>query len=145
MNKITKIAISILVLGAVGFMIWPTVISCPPGSNELRAKLDMKTNSGAMSMYLEDNGFYPSTEQGLPALVTKSEIEPFPINFPEGGYLKRTPKDPWGEEYRYEKYRKSDNACFRLYSLGPNKVLDTKNLVDDIVYEADEQCVTSAS
>ncbi len=52
-------------------------------------------------MYRLDNGTYPSTEQGIEALVQKPEIGRIPTQYREGGYLKRLPVDPWGNNYAY--------------------------------------------
>eukprot|EP00481_Brizalina_sp_1-RS-2013_P000927 TRINITY_DN2215_c0_g1_i1.p1 TRINITY_DN2215_c0_g1~~TRINITY_DN2215_c0_g1_i1.p1 ORF type:complete len:130 (-),score=29.08 TRINITY_DN2215_c0_g1_i1:27-416(-) len=53
----------------------------------------------SLTMYKLDNYDYPSTEQGLEALTEQTDVEPIPRRFPEGGYVKRLPKDPWGNEY----------------------------------------------
>jgi len=57
----------------------------------------------ALKLYRLDNGSYPTTEQGLRALLQKPTLEPTPQNWKQGGYLERSsmPKDPWGNEYRY--------------------------------------------
>ncbi len=55
----------------------------------------------ALKLYRLDNSFYPTTEQGLQALVTQPTTSPAPGNWKRGGYLDRMPKDPWGREYQY--------------------------------------------
>ena len=67
------------------------------------ARQDIAQIMGALKLYRLDNGRYPSTEQGLRALVEKPTAEPLPTNWKQGGYLERTtpPKDPWGRDYQY--------------------------------------------
>ena len=55
----------------------------------------------ALKLYKLDNGRYPTTEQGLQALVEKPTSEPIPANWKSGGYLEKMPKDPWGHDYLY--------------------------------------------
>ena len=55
----------------------------------------------ALKLYRLDNGFYPSTDQGLGALVQRPTTNPVPGNWKQGGYLERLPKDPWGSDYQY--------------------------------------------
>jgi len=54
----------------------------------------------ALDMYKLDNNRYPTTEQGLDALVTKPSIDPAPRSYRDGGYIKRLPQDPWGNPYQ---------------------------------------------
>ena len=50
-------------------------------------------------MYSLDNSIYPTTDQGLEALVSEPDSSPAPRNYREGGYIKRLPQDPWGNDY----------------------------------------------
>ena len=54
---------------------------------------------GSLDMYKLDNHRYPTTEQGLQALVTKPDIAPIPKNYRDDGYIRRLPEDPWGNDY----------------------------------------------
>jgi general secretion pathway protein G len=65
------------------------------------ARADIAGVTQALKLYRLDNSFYPTTEQGLQALVTQPTTSPAPGNWKRGGYLDRMPKDPWGREYQY--------------------------------------------
>ena len=65
------------------------------------AKHDIAAIVAALKIYKLDNGRYPSTEQGLRALIEKPSSDPVPGNWKQGGYLEKMPKDPWGQEYLY--------------------------------------------
>jgi general secretion pathway protein G len=70
-----------------------------------RIRTDLESFQSALALYLADNSTMPSTEQGLPALVTASDVAPVPPNFKAGGYLPALPADPWGRPYVYERSR----------------------------------------
>jgi general secretion pathway protein G len=61
----------------------------------------MRNLEGALELFIIDNGFYPSTDQGLAALVTKPTVGEIPRNWKEGGYIAKVPKDPWANDYVY--------------------------------------------
>ena len=67
----------------------------------MAARQDVATLGAALKLYRLDNQRYPTTEQGLKALVEKPTIEPVPTNWKTGGYLDKLPKDPWGNPYQY--------------------------------------------
>ncbi|MBP7654339.1 type II secretion system major pseudopilin GspG [Candidatus Dependentiae bacterium] len=72
-------------------------------ARQLAAKTTIQKFDTALKMFNNDNGFFPSTEQGLQALIQKPNSGKIPINYPAGGYLeaKKLPKDPWGNNYIY--------------------------------------------
>ena len=65
-----------------------------------------------------DNYKIPSTEQGLEALVSETDIEPLPRRFPEGGYITRLPQDPWGNEYQL--LNPGEQGAVDIFSMGPD-------------------------
>jgi general secretion pathway protein G len=69
-------------------------------------------------MYKMDNYHYPTTEQSLAALVTETDIEPAARRFPQGGYVKRLPNDPWGSEYQL--LNPGENGAMDVFSMGPD-------------------------
>jgi general secretion pathway protein G len=81
--------------------------------------MDMRAVESALKLYKLDNGFYPTTEQGLRALMTKSESKPSPRNFRAGGYLdaSEVPQDPWGHEFIYRSPGDSGRD-YEIISLG---------------------------
>jgi general secretion pathway protein G len=75
----------------------------PDEARQTKARIMIEGIETAMKLYRLDNGFYPTTEQGLRALVEASTIQPVPRNWREGGYLEKgkVPKDPWGNDFVY--------------------------------------------
>ena len=72
--------------------------------------------STAVKKFYLDNGFYPSTEQGLESLVTRPAIGKTPKNYPANGYITKIPKDPWGNDYVYT--APGQKVPFEIMSLG---------------------------
>ena len=81
----------------------PLAMRCTiTGGNALvAAKADVAAIVQALKLYRLDNGFYPSTDQGLVALAQRPTTNPVPGNWKQGGYIERLPKDPWGGDYQY--------------------------------------------
>jgi general secretion pathway protein G len=84
------------------------------------ARAQITQLESALEFYRMDNGRYPTTEQGLRALVTKPSGDPEPRNYPPGGYLKKADAllDPWGEPFQYANPGTHNTHSFDLWSLG---------------------------
>ena len=99
-----------------------------------RVKGDMSSISSVVKMYKINNGHFPSTAQGLQALVEKPTGDPQPTSWTQ--LTERVPIDPWGQEYRYEYLKSADgeerNDQFRIISVGKDGSLGTE---DDMVQE----------
>ncbi len=93
----------IVILGILATFLIPKIMSRPDEARIIKAKNDIKAIESALKLYKLDNGFYPTTEQGLEALIKKPDSEPIPQNWKSGGYLdsNNTPLDPWGHKYIY--------------------------------------------
>lgn len=96
-----EVMVVIIILGILAVLVVPKVISRPDDARRAAARSDINNLMTALKMYRLDNQSYPSTEQGLQALVSKPATPPLPQNWKTGGYVERLPKDPWGREYRY--------------------------------------------
>jgi len=96
-----EIMVVVVILGILAAIVVPKLLDRPDQAKVTKAKVDMKGIEEALGMYKLDNGFYPSTEQGLDALVTKPETGRIPAKYPEGAYLKKLPLDPWNTPYVY--------------------------------------------
>lgn len=96
-----EIMVVVVILGVLAAVIIPRFLSRPDEAKVTKAKVDMKSLEEALGLFKLDNGFYPSTEQGLDALVTQPETGRIPSKFAAGGYLKKVPNDPWGNPYVY--------------------------------------------
>lgn len=96
-----EVMVVVVILAVLAALIVPQVMGRPDEARMVAARHDIATISQALKLYRLDNGRYPSTEQGLAALVERPTLAPVPQNWKAGGYLQRVPKDPWGNAYRY--------------------------------------------
>lgn len=96
-----EILVVVSILAILGALVVPKIMDRPNDARVVAAKQDMGAILAALKLYKLDNGRYPSTEQGLKALVEKPGSEPVPANWKPGGYLDKAPKDPWGQDYLY--------------------------------------------
>ncbi len=96
-----EVMVVILIIGVLAALIVPKVMSRPDEARITAAKQDIATITQALNLYRLDNQRYPTTEQGLAALVKKPTVAPVPPNWKSEGYLDRVPKDPWGTPYQY--------------------------------------------
>jgi general secretion pathway protein G len=96
-----EIMVVIVILGVLAALIVPSVIGRPEEARVIAAKQDVATIVQALKLYRLDNHRYPTTEQGLQALVAPPTVAPLAPSWKSGGYLERLPKDPWGNPYNY--------------------------------------------
>ncbi len=96
-----EIMVVIVILGILASLIVPKIMGRPDEARIVAAKQDMSSVMQALKLYKLDNQRYPTTEQGLQALITKPTSEPTPKNWNSNGYLERLPIDPWGNPYQY--------------------------------------------
>jgi general secretion pathway protein G len=96
-----EVMIVIVILGVLAALIVPKVMGRPDEARVAAAKQDIFTIMQALKLYKLDNRRYPTTEQGLAALVQKPSQAPVPQSWSAGGYLEKLPNDPWGQPYQY--------------------------------------------
>ena len=96
-----EVMVVIVILGVLAALIVPKIMSRPDEARIAAARLDIAAISQALKLYKLDNMRYPSTEQGLQALIKKPATPPDAPNWKGNGYLERLPKDPWGNPYQY--------------------------------------------
>ncbi|MFP3871158.1 MAG: type II secretion system major pseudopilin GspG [Syntrophobacteria bacterium] len=96
-----EIMVVIIILGILAGLIVPRFMEEPEKARAVKAKMQIESLSMALKKYKLDTGDYPTTEQGLEALVEKPAIGKIPKKYPEKGYIPKIPKDPWGNEYVY--------------------------------------------
>ncbi len=106
------------IIGLLATIIGVRFIGRTEKAKQTQAAMQIKQLQSALDQFHMDNGFYPSTEQGLKALVEKPQSGRIPDNYPEHGYLKQqsVPLDPWGNEYVY--LSPGQHGEYDLYSLG---------------------------
>ncbi|EKT4468017.1 type II secretion system major pseudopilin GspG [Pseudomonas putida] len=113
-----EIMVVVIILGVLGALVLPNVMSRPDHAKLTAARTDIQSISTALEIYRLDNGRYPSTAQGLDALVKRPTVAPLPRQWNAQGYLKSTPTDPWGSPYQYTSPGTRSSQGYDLYSLG---------------------------
>lgn len=119
-----EILVVVVIIGLLASFLVPKVVGHVDNARLQTASQNIAALSQQLKLYRLGNFSYPTTEQGLKALVEKPTIAPVPTNYPSGGYAEKIPLDPWGREYQYiypGKHREFD-----LLSLGPNGKLDAE-------------------
>jgi general secretion pathway protein G len=96
-----EIMVVVVILGILAAVVVPRLLDRPEEARITKAKTDIKGIEQALGMFKLDNGFFPTTEQGLEALVEQPTVGRIPTRYQEGGYLKKVPVDPWGNPYVY--------------------------------------------
>jgi general secretion pathway protein G len=125
--SLLELMVVIVIIGILAGMIVPNIMGSQERANVQKAVSDINALEGSLSLYKMDNYDYPTTEQGLEALVEQTDIEPEPRRFPEGGYIKRLPQDPWGNDYVL--LNPGEQGRFDVFSAGPDREAGTE---DDI-------------
>jgi general secretion pathway protein G len=98
---LVEMIVVLAIIALVAALIVPNIIGRPDQARVTVAQTDLRSISAALKMYRLDNGDYPSTSQGLSALVSKPDGAPEPRNYAAGAYLDKVPVDPWGAAYVY--------------------------------------------
>jgi len=111
-----EMIVVLAIIALVAALIVPSVIGRPDQARVTVAQTDLKSIGAALKMYRLDNGSYPTTEQGLAALVTKPTTGPAAPNWSAEGYLAQPAIDPWGHPYLY--HSPGQTSAFDLSSLG---------------------------
>ncbi len=111
-----EIMVVVVILGLLAALVVPRIGPQVAEAQRTTAQTQIRSLEDALEMYRMHNGFYPSTQQGLDALVTAPTTSPVPKRFAEGGYLKKVPEDPWGNPYVY--YNR--DGRIQIISYGPD-------------------------
>lgn len=113
-----ELMVVIIILGVLAGLIIPRVMGRPDEARQVKAKMQIESLESALKLYKLDNGNYPSTEQGMKALVEAPTAGTLPRNWRVGGYLEKgkVPKDPWNNEFIY--VSPGSHGDFDLTSLG---------------------------
>jgi len=96
-----EILVVVVILGILAGIVVPRLLERPEEARRTKAAVQIKSLEEALGLFKLDNGFYPTTDQGLQALVTKPETGRIPGRYREGGYVNKIPIDPWEHDYVY--------------------------------------------
>jgi general secretion pathway protein G len=115
-----ELMVVIVILGILAGLIIPRIMGRPEEARRMKAQVQMESLETALRLYKLDNGVYPTTEQGLQALIEAPTVGELPRAWRKGGYLEKgnVPKDPWDNEYVY--LSPGLHGDFDLVSYGPD-------------------------
>jgi general secretion pathway protein G len=111
-----EIMVVVVIIGLLATLVLPRVLGRQDQAMIAKAKADIQALSSALKLYKLDNFNYPSTEQGLEALIRQPSGEPPAKNWKKGGYVERLPSDPWGNPYQY--LSPGEKMEFDIWSFG---------------------------
>lgn len=121
-----EIMVVIVILGILAAMVVPRIMSRPEEARITKAKQDIRALETALDLYKLDNFNYPTTEQGLEALVTQPTTPPVPKRYREEAYLKKVPNDPWQNPYQF--LNPGEHGAIDIFSLGPDQQLSEDDI-----------------
>ncbi len=127
-----ELMVVIVILGILAGLILPRIMGRPEEAKQLKAKIQIQSLETALHLYKLDNGAYPTTEQGLAALVAPPQAGPLPKKWRAGGYLEKgkVPKDPWGNDFIY--LSPGVHGDYDIISYGADGVPDGEGKDQDI-------------
>lgn len=109
-----EVMVVIAIIGTIMGLVATNILGSASDANIKTTKSQIKLIESALDLYKLDNYQYPTTEQGLEALVTKPSSSPEPKNYKSGGYMKKLPTDSWGNEFLYFR----EKGKYEIVSLG---------------------------
>jgi len=113
-----EIMVVVVILGILAGIVVPRLLDEPEKARRTTAATQIRSLEEALGLFKLDNGFFPSTEQGLDALVEKPSVGREARRYKEGGYIKKIPLDPWGQPYLY--LSPGVHGDYDLFSYGPD-------------------------
>ncbi len=122
-----EIMVVIVILGILASLVVPNLMGNKEQADHQKAVSDIVALENALDMYKLDNTRYPTTDQGMQALVNRPDSDPVPRNYKDGGYIKRLPADPWQNEYQL--LSPGEHGKLDVFSMGPDGEAGTE---DDI-------------
>jgi|SRR5690554_1934571 len=117
--SLIEVMVVIAILGLLASLILPNVLGSADQANRQKARTDIISLENALAQYRLDNGYFPTTEQGLEALVREPTVQPTPRNYRRGGYIQRLPLDPWDTEYLL--LSPGEFSDIDIFSAGPDR------------------------
>ncbi|MEM8500064.1 MAG: type II secretion system major pseudopilin GspG [Pseudomonadota bacterium] len=135
--SLIEIMVVVVIMGILVSLVAPQVLNRVDDARIQKAHADFKSIETALNLYRMDNFNYPSSDQGLPALVNQPNSEPAAPNWKSGGYLQDLPLDPWGNPYLY--LSPGEHGEIDIYSLGADRTPGGEGQNADIGNWSDKQ------
>jgi len=133
-----EIMVVVIIIGLLASVAVPTVIDKLDQARVEKAKADFKSIQTALKLYRIDNFMYPTSEQGLEALVTKPSLAPIPRNWKSSGYVDQLQQDPWGRAYLY--VSPGEGHDYDIYTLGADGVSGGEGTAADLsIWQAESK------
>ncbi len=133
-----EIMVVVAILAILAALVVPRIMGRTDDAKRTAAKVQIRNIEGALQLYKLDNGIYPSTEQGLKALVEKPSVGVIPKKWKIGGYIPKLPEDPWANPYKYLSPSQSPGqnpnlkAEYEIISLGTDGEVGGEGINADI-------------
>ncbi len=134
--SLIEIMVVVLIIGLLASIAAPLVLDKADEARVQKARADFKNIQTALKLYRLDNFVYPTSEQGLEALVTKPTLDPIPGKWKKSGYLEELPQDPWGRPYLY--LSPGEEGDYDLYTLGADGVQGGEDQNADLSYRTEK-------
>jgi len=115
-----EIIVVVVIIGILATFVAPKFMGKTDTARITKAKSDILSLESALDLYKLDNFTYPTTDQGLEALISVPSSDPIPTNWQKGGYIKKLQKDPWQRDYLY--LSPGEHGELDIYSLGADGV-----------------------
>jgi general secretion pathway protein G len=125
-----EVMVVVVILSILAALVVPKIMDNPDKARLLKVEQDIRAIETALKLYKLDNYTYPTTDQGLEALVTRTTIPPEPRQWKQGGYLNSVPTDPWGFPYNY--LSPGIHGELDIYSQGADGIPDGSDINADI-------------
>ncbi len=116
--SLIEVLVVVVIISILAAVVVPRIMDEPDRARVVRAEQDVRALVTALNLYRLDNAVYPSTQQGLKALMEAPSGQPQPRNWKAGGYIAQLPLDPWGREYQY--LNPGIHGDIDVWSLGAN-------------------------
>jgi len=113
-----EVMVVVVILSILAVFVVPKIMDKPEQARKTQVKQNLRIIEQSLNMYKLDNSFYPSTDQGLEALISKPSGSPEPRGWNKEGYINRMPKDPWGGDYQY--LNPGTRGKIDIFSFGPD-------------------------
>ena len=127
-----EIMVVVAILAILAALVVPRIMGRTDDAKRTATKVQIRNIEGALQLYKLDNGVYPSTEQGLKALIEKPSVGVIPKKWKLGGYLPKLPEDPWGNPFKYLSPSPNLKGDYEVISMGTDGEIGGEGINADI-------------